>query len=253
MENDDNKMAAHLRVETYLDELYEHLKSVREETITHLGRENALHIIDFHGNNWIDMNSWISSKYMGEEAKQVGFFQFFRLFKEIYWLQFLFHHGNYPMIYRNLRYILELIAQSYYVDRQYPNLSLDEKMAKIEEIEESVYGWNLVKVVLCEVSGSTEESIRSNFKPLWAYLNKHTHPSAKQMDIVATEDFSSLITDSFNQNLAMDVLGMTNEVFDLVNMVIVKKFAMVKESILQCQFINEWDEYLPNTMRLVRG
>jgi hypothetical protein len=253
MENDENKKAEHFRVEAYLDELYKHLKSVREETITRLGRGDALHIIDFHGNNWIDMHSWISSKYAGEEGKQVGFFQFLRLFKEIYWLQFLFHHGNYPMIYRTLRYILELIAQSYYVDSQYPNLSLDEKMEKTEEIEESVYGWSLVKVVLCEVSDSTEESIRSNFKPLWDYLNKHTHPSAKQMDIVATEDFSSLITDSFNKNLATNVLRVTNEIFDLVNMIIVRQFSMAKESILQYKFINEWDKYLPNTMRLVRG
>lgn len=253
MEIDGHKTAGHPGVETFLDELYEHFKSVREDTITHLGRGDALHIIDFHGNNWIDMHSWISSKYMGEEAKQVGFFQFFRLFKEIYWLQFLFHHGNYPMIYRNLRYILELIAQGYYADSQYPNLALDEKMEKTGEIEESVYGWSLVKVVLCEVSDSTEESVRSNFKPLWDYLNKHTHPSAKQMDMVATEDFSSLITDSFNKTLATNVLRATNEIFDLVTMIIVREFSMVKESILQYKFINEWDEYLPNTMTLVRG
>ena len=48
MENDKNKEPGQARVETYLDQLYEHLKSVREETITRLGREDALHIIDFH-------------------------------------------------------------------------------------------------------------------------------------------------------------------------------------------------------------
>jgi len=253
MEIDGHKTGGHPGVETFLDELYEHFKSVREDTITRLGRGDALHIIDFHGNNWIDMNSWISSKYEGEEWTQVVFLQFSRLFKEIYWLQFLFHHGNYPMIYRTLRYILELIAQSYYVDSQYPNLSLDEKMEKTEEIEESVYGWSLVKVVLCEVSDSTEESIRSNFKPLWDYLNKHVHPSAKQIDIVATEDFPSLLTDSFNEKLARDVLRATDEIFDLVNMIVVRKFSRVRELVLQYKFINEWDDYLRNTMRLVRG
>ena len=35
------------KLENTLDELYEHLKSVSEETITHLGDEDALHIIDF--------------------------------------------------------------------------------------------------------------------------------------------------------------------------------------------------------------
>lgn len=48
-----------------LDQLNEHLKSVRKETITHLGDKDALHIIDFHANNWIDIVRWISSKYDG--------------------------------------------------------------------------------------------------------------------------------------------------------------------------------------------
>ena len=38
-----------------LDELYENLKSVREEAITCLGNKDALRIIDFHANNWIDI------------------------------------------------------------------------------------------------------------------------------------------------------------------------------------------------------
>lgn len=253
MENDENKKTGHPRVETYLDELYEHLKSVREETITQLGRGDALHIIDFHGNNWIDMLSWISSKYGAEEWTQLIFLQFSRLFKEIYWLQFLFHQGNYPIIYRSLRYILELITQAYYVDSKYPNLSLDEKVEKAKEVEESVYGWTLVKKALCEVLESNEQSVRSSFKPLWDCMNEHVHPSAKQMEIVATEDFSSLLTDSFNEKFASDVLTATNETFDLVNMIIVRKFSMIRELILQYKFINEWDEYLPNTMKLVRG
>jgi len=39
------------KLENTLDELYEHLKSVRRETIMHLGNKDALHIIDFHANN----------------------------------------------------------------------------------------------------------------------------------------------------------------------------------------------------------
>lgn len=43
------------KFENTLDELYKHLKSVRKETIIHLGDKDALHIIDFHANNWIDI------------------------------------------------------------------------------------------------------------------------------------------------------------------------------------------------------
>ena len=42
--------------------------------------------------------------------------QFLRVFKDIYWLQFLFYTGNYPTAYRNLHYIWEMMSQAYYID-----------------------------------------------------------------------------------------------------------------------------------------
>lgn len=240
------------KLENTLDELYEHLKSVREETITHLGDIDAFHIIDFHANNWIDIVRWISSKYSKEEQMNIVNFQFHRLFKEIYWLQFLFHYGNYPVIYRNLRYILELICQAYYIDSKYNSLSLDEQIKKTNEIEEETYGWRIVQHVLSDIMNSDEQYILSNFKQLWKYLNKHAHPSGKQMDIVAMEDFSSLVTDSFNENLARYTLRTTNKIFDIVNMIIFKKFPRIKEVGLKYKFINEWEQYLPNTIKIMK-
>lgn len=168
------------KLEDILDGLYEHWKLVRTETIKHLGHENALHIIDFHANNWIEVAAWISSKYDREEQNNIVLFQFYRLFKEIYWLQFLLHNGNYPVVYRNLRYILELICQSYYIDSRYSILSLGEQIEKAREMEEKFYGWRLVKAVLCEILNNNEQWIQSNFKPLWDHLNEHVHPSGKQ-------------------------------------------------------------------------
>lgn len=240
------------KVENTLDKLYEHLKSVREETITHLGDKDALHIIDFHANNWIDIVGWISSKYEKEEKMNIIIFQFHRLFKEIYWLQFLFHYGNYPVIYRNLRYILELICQAYYIDSNYHGSSLDEQIKKTTEVEEKFYGWTLAKTVLGDILNSDEQLIQSKFKPLWNYLNKHIHPSGKQMDIVVAEDFSSFVTDSFSENLARDTLRATDEIFDIVNMIIFKKFPRIKEVGLKYKFINEWEQYLPNTMKIMK-
>ena len=240
------------KLENTLDELYKHFNSVREETITHLGDKDALHIIDFHANNWIVIVGWISSKYDKEEQMNIIIFQFLRLFKEIYWLQFLFHYGNYPVIYRNLRYILELICQAYYIYSNYYDLSLDEQIKKTTEVEEKVYGWNLIKTVLGDILNSDEQHIQSNFKPLWNYLNKHVHPSVKQMDKVVTEDISSLVKDSFSKNLARDTLRATDKIFDIVNMIIFKKFPEIKEVALKYKFINEWIQYLPDTMKIIK-
>ncbi len=150
------------------------------------------------------------------------------MFKEIYWLQFLFHTGNYATAYRNLRYILELMSRAYHIDINYPDLTLDEQIEKAREIEESIYGWKLVDSVLCEVLNKTKEEIRTGFKPLWDELNRHVHPSARQVNLVAVQDFSSLITDSFNENLASDLLRATDKVFDIVYAVIFKRFSKLE-------------------------
>lgn len=239
-------------LEKSLDELYETWKSVRKETMTSLGKETALHIVDFHGNNWIDITGWVSSEYSRAEQMNIVIFQFSRLFKEIHWLQFLFHNANYSMIYRNLRYILEMMAQAYYVDWKYPGLNLDEQMEKVREIEKSIYGWPLIKNVLCEVLDFDEQDIEGKFKPLWTYLNKHAHPSAMQMDIVAAQDFRSLVTDSFNEALASEALVVADEIFDFIYLLIFQRFPRIKELALEYKFINELEEHLPNTMSIIK-
>lgn len=239
-------------LEKSLDGLYETWNVVRKETMANLGEQTALHIIDFHGNNWIDITGWVSSKYSRAEQMNMVIFQFNRLFKEIHWLQFLFHNANYPMIYRNLRYILEMMAQAYYVDWKYPGLNLDEQMEKVREIEESIYGWPLIKNVLCKVLNFDEQDIEGKFKPLWTYLNKHAHPSAMQMDIVATQDFRSLVTDSFNDTLAKETLDAADQIFDFIYLLIFQKFPVIKELALEYKFINEWEEYLPNTISIIK-
>ena len=100
-------------LENILDNLYVQWKEVRKETIEGLGEREALKIVDFHVNNWIDIVGWISSKYKREEQMNIVIFQFSRLLKELYWLQFLFHTANYPTAYRNLRYIPEMACQAY--------------------------------------------------------------------------------------------------------------------------------------------
>ncbi|MCH7555895.1 MAG: hypothetical protein IIB56_00390 [Planctomycetes bacterium] len=241
------------KFEKSLDVLYETWKLVRSETIARLGKEDAVHIINFHGNNWIDITNWILSKYNREEQMNIVFIQFIRLFKEIYWLQFIFHNANYPMVYRNLRYVLEMIAQAYYVDCKYPILSLDEQIGKIMGMEKRIYGRKLVKAVLCPILNLDEKGFKEKFQPIWDYLNKHVHPSAKQMDIVVEEDFSSLVTDSFNENLARETLEVVDEIFDLIYVMVLEKFSRVKELVLEYKFINEWEKYLPNTVNITKA
>lgn len=241
-------------LEEILDNLYENWREIRKETIEGLGEREAAKIIDFHAQNWIDVTEWISSTYGRQGQMNIVYFQFFRLFKEIYWLQFLFHTGNYPTAYRNLRYILEINCQAYYIGTRYPDLTLDEQIEKARELEEKrIYGWKMVSSVLCKVFNKTEESVRVCFKPLWDDLNKYAHPSASQMDFAAERDFSGLVTDSFNESLARKLLEETDQVFDIVYAIVLTKFPKTISPVQQYKFIDEWEECLPNTISVIKG
>jgi hypothetical protein len=233
-----------------LERLYEHLDDVQRDTLQGLGTD-TLHFVDFHANNWIDMVRWIDSKYTRDEQMNIVTLHFLRVFKEIYWLQLLFQNANYPMIYRNLRYILEMICQAYYADMRYPNLTLDEQVEKAKEIENEVYGWMLVGAVLRDVF--TEDNVRSRFHPLWKHLCKHVHPSPTEMDVTAVKDFSILVTDSFNEELARNAMKATDEVFDIVNTIMFRRFPRIKELAHKYEFLDEWITLLPYTVATVRA
>lgn len=240
-------------LERVLDNLYKHWRDVRRETIAGLSEKEAVKIVDFHANNWIDIVSWISSKYQKEEQMNIVNFQFTRVFKEIYWLQFLFFAGNYPAVCRNLRFIWEMMAQAYYVDAKHPDLGLDEQFAMAKLIEEHTRGWNIVQPTLCKVLKTSGKNIEFQFKPLWSELNRYVHPSVKQLDLIADKDFSSLITDSFNEALAKDTLRITDNILDLVYAIVLSKFSRVGKFARDYKFIHEWEECLPNTMNLIEG
>jgi hypothetical protein len=236
----------------FLDSLYDHWKSIREEAIANLSEREACRIIDFHGNNWIDITRWISAVYNREQQMNSVSFQFSRLFKEINWLQFLFHTSNYETGYRNLRYVLELMCQAYYIHVNYSELSLDEQVEKSRQVEENIYGWKLISYVLCDLFNKARKEARIQFKPLWDELNRHAHPSTRQMSLVAAEDFASLITDSFNTNLANKLLKVTDEVFDIIYSVMFMKYPRARKAALQYYLLYEWEGCLPNTLSVLR-
>ncbi len=156
------------------------------------------------------------------------------------------------MIYRNLRYVLEMMAQAYDIDSKYPNVTVAEQGKKAEELEEKTFGWGIVKSVLMKVLDLPEKEIQERFHSTWRHLNKHAHASAKQMAIILTVDPASLVTDSFDEELARKALEVIDEIFDLVYVMIFRKFPKIKELALGYKFIKEWEQYLPNTTTLVK-
>ena len=223
-----------IKIKNSLWELCEPWESITQETIESLGKEDALHIIDYHGQNWIGIvNEWIPAKYSEGEQNCIIDMQFLALFKEIIWLHFLFQTANYSLVHRNLRYILEMMAQAHYVDLKYPGLVPDEQFEKAIEIEDTkISAWDLVKNALCNILNCNESRLDRKYKETWNHLNKHVHPSAKRMKMDDEIDPSRYFIDSYNETLAKETLEIVDKVFDVIYLIIFNRFPCISDLLL---------------------
>ncbi len=232
------------------DSLYTHLESVRQETISILGQETSFHIIAFHGNTWIDINSWLLTECGKEAQSNIVILEFQRLFKEIYWLQYIFLNCNYSLIYRNLRFVWELIYRAQYILLNQSNKNLGDQIDHLASVEKTKYGWNIIEETLKEVLSLNDKEIKDEIHPLWDDLNSHVHPSLRQMVLVLDKDPRSLVTDSFNMDLALSTLAAVDRVFDLVYASIFKQFTAISRHTSNYSKLEHWKDRLPYTFHI---
>ncbi len=234
------------------ESLYRHLESVREEVVSELGKGISFHIVAFHGNTWIDINSWLLVEYRKEAQSNIVILEFQRLFKEIYWFQYVFLNCNYPLIYRNLRFVWELIYRAQYVLLHHNSSSLDDQLEHLASLEKRKYGWKIIEEVLRHLLLIDERQINNEIHPLWDDLNSHVHPSTSQMIRFLEKDPRSLVTDSFNRELALSTISVTDKVFDLIFASIFKQFRAISRHTSQYRKLDGWKHRLPYTFRVCR-
>ena len=100
---------------------------------------------------------------------------------------------------------------------------------------------------------TSERDVDSDFHPMWIRLCRHVHPSPTEMDVTAVADFSILVTDSFNEELAREAMKITDDVFDVVYTILLSRFPRMKEDARRSEFLDEWEKYMPNTVRTVKN
>ncbi len=227
--------------------LYTNVESVREETFSTLGIDMSFHIIAMEGNAWIDINHWLFTEYPKEVLSNIVIIEYQKLFKEIYWLQYIFLCSNYPMVYRNLRYIWELLYKAHYVLESSGSNHLEDQLNELQSMEKSKYGWKIIEKVLKSTLLLDDHQIKSEIQPLWNFLNIHVHPSVRQLDLVIDIDPSSLVTDSFNEELARLSIDTVDKVFDLLYASIFKKFEKIKKHACHSRKTSFWIDDLPYT------
>ena len=214
---------------SYLSQVCDHLKEIEQESVLKLGREQAFHFVEL-ANDWIDIQAAISRTYSYKELVQgLVYFYFVSLFKEVQWFQLHFLSGNYPLLGCRLRFVWEMIYRAYYTDiyadESPPGPSLDDKILWLKQCESTLHWGNCIYPMLGKVLPVVEREpeVREHYRKLWQSLHKYAHPS---MDLASRMMGESvlLVTDSFDETWATEIIQDATEVFDLIWLTAISRF-----------------------------
>lgn len=220
-------------------------QSIAQETAHCLGLEKALHVASFHSRLCLDINGAVISTYNRSERINFVYLAFLRIIRDLLWLQYLFQGANYLMLLRTLRYILEMMAQAFYVDAKFGVLTMDSQCEKAAELEDAKYGWRMVEAALYLLPTHQRTSISEACQSTWRLLNKTVHPSQRMTDLIMEEDPMILFTDRFNQQVASITLQLVDEVFDLLYVFVLTKHTAILQTIQSLPYSDRIKMHLP--------
>jgi len=234
-----------------LEDEYKALRKIAEETFHSLGEEQAMYFINL-ANDWIEILGAIRDTCSEDEfLNSLMYICFSGLFKEVRWFQLLFFSGNYPLLYRNLRFIWEMIFRAYYVDTyalespdapEPPGPTIDERVEWLAQHERKLFKWDkFVKPTLRQLLPQVEATeMEEYYHLLWDKLNEYVHPSKALLDRMVVGVPGLLMTDSFEKEWASETIEMATMIFDLVWVAVISRFPSCAELIAQKGLLLEY-------------
>lgn len=234
-----------------LGDQYKHLPEIAEETFSSLGEEQAGYFTSL-ANDWIDILSAILDTYSKDELPDSLMYIYFNgLFKEVYWFQLLFLTGNYPLLHRSLRFVWEMIFRAYNVDTyvrkspsdpEPPGPTIDDKVEWLAQHEREMFQWDrFVKPTLRRLLPQMEGTeMEVYYKSLWDKLNKYVHPSTALLYRMVVDVPGSLMTDSFDEDWAAEIIETATKIFDLVWLAVISRFPGCAELVAQKGLLLEY-------------
>lgn len=198
-----------------LDAQYGMLREVAQETVESLGEEAIAYWVDAY-NTCIDIESAMTRSVPQENlARSLLPLRLVELYKEMSWLLFLFLAGNYHMLARELRFTWEAVSQAYHMDTAHPDMEVPDRIVSLDEREH--WGWRVIDTALPAVLPWCRNQLRAQYRRLYHHLSEMVHPSRVEMDLKLLEgEGALLITDTFVESIAFDILDMARRVFDVV-------------------------------------
>jgi len=208
----------------WVEETCSRLAEIERQTQESLGEEGDFFVNV--ANDWIEINSALIDAYPGELGHTLVVHTFQGLFKEVWWFQFLFVSGNYPLLLSRLRFIWESVFRAYFAEHYplgppqswpAPGPSPDDKLAWLEK-HERYLNWNrCIEPTLRAVFplADREHNVREYYLGLWQKLHKYVHPSTYLAGKMIGESLLH-VTDNFDEEWAREVFKIASTVFDLV-------------------------------------
>jgi hypothetical protein len=226
---------------SFLEEEYETLHKIAEETCRSLSEEQAMHFVNL-ANDWIDILSAVLDTYSKDElSNSLMYIHFSGLLKEVRWFQLLFLSGNYPLLHRSLRFVWEMIFRAYHVDTyspdgpEPPGPTIDDKVEWLAQHEREMFQWKrFMKPTLRKLLRQAEGTeMAEYYYSLWDKLNEYVHPSKALLARMVVDVPRFLMTDSFDKEWALETIETATMIFDLVWVAVISRLPRCAELIVQ--------------------
>jgi hypothetical protein len=214
---------------TWIEQHCARLVPIEWETLEKLGEQKGGFFI-FAANDWLAINSAVLTAYPGEQSRNLVMLTFWGLFKEVCWLHFLFVAANYPMLLARLRFVWESAFRAYFAehypmgpcqDWAVPSPRLDDRLAWLDEHGKDLRWDTCIEPVLRAVFplADREQQVRDHYNEMFKHLHRYAHPSAYLTGRMLG-DSALQVRDGFDLDLALEVVGIGAEMFDLIWMAV---------------------------------
>src|SRR5262245_15568727 len=118
--------------ESHLSHMFSRLAEVEKEAIAALGEHQAHFFVEIW-NDWFEVLSTIMDNYKREELiDSATWLAVQALSKEVSWFDTLFLSGNFPLLGRSLRFVLELVFRANHADSNAGDVPVEEKFKWLE-------------------------------------------------------------------------------------------------------------------------
>jgi hypothetical protein len=205
------------------------LDRLAEQTSRRLAAAKAQAFVTLY-NDWIDLSAAIIEAYPKKMLEiSLVMADLSSLGKELVWMHRLLHWGNYPTVFRNLRYAWELISLAVIADAPnsivatsgaHSGKSIDVKLAWLDR---RAFKLNWRTAIRPLLQGVVERSEHGYFGCLWGRLNKCVHASAKIRSRLMGES-AAAVKDAFDQTWAEETCQISTDVFDIIWLLILRRF-----------------------------